>query len=159
MAVVINDMDLTIEEAIRVARDMEKVEIADDAKERVNKARAYIDKKLDEGAVIYGLTTGFGKFANINISKKDTARLQVNLIRSHTCSLGECFPQKYVRTAMLLRCNALVRGNSGIRLSTIQTERRDPPARPGAGKPRRVGRSGAAFMHRTRPDRRGELRV
>ena len=121
MAVVINGMDLTIEEAIRVARDMEKVEIADDAKERVNKARAYIDKKLDEGAVIYGLTTGFGKFANINISKKDTARLQVNLIRSHTCSLGECFPQKYVRTAMLLRCNALVRGNSGIRLSTIQT--------------------------------------
>ena len=44
MAVVINGMDLTIEEAIRVARDMEKVEIADDAKERVNKARAYIDK-------------------------------------------------------------------------------------------------------------------
>ncbi len=121
MAVIINGIDLTIEDTIKVAREMERVEIADDAKERVNKARAYIDKKLDEGAVIYGLTTGFGKFANINISKKDTARLQVNLIRSHTCSLGECFPQKYVRTAMLLRCNALVRGNSGIRLSTIQT--------------------------------------
>ena len=121
MAVVINGMDLTIEDAIRVARDMEKVEIAEDAKERVNKARAYIDKKLAEGAVIYGLTTGFGKFANIKISKQDTARLQKNLIRSHTCSMGECFDQKYVRTAMLLRCNALVRGNSGIRLSTIQT--------------------------------------
>ena len=121
MAVVINGRDLTIEDAIRVARDMEKVEIAEDAKERVNKARAYIDKKLKEGAVIYGLTTGFGKFANVKISRRDTARLQRNLIRSHTCSLGECFDQKYVRTAMLLRCNALVRGNSGIRLSTIQT--------------------------------------
>ncbi len=121
MAVVINGMDLSIEDAIRVARGMEKVEIAEDAKERVNKARAYIDKKLDEGAVIYGLTTGFGKFANVKISKKDTARLQRNLIRSHTCALGDCFEQKYVRTAMLLRCNALARGNSGIRLSTIQT--------------------------------------
>ena len=121
MAVIINGKDLTIEEAIRVARNMEKVEIAADAKERVNKARDYIEKKLDEGAVIYGLTTGFGKFANIRISKKDSAKLQKNLIRSHTCSMGECFDQKYVRTVMLLRCNALVRGNSGIRLSTIQT--------------------------------------
>ena len=121
MAVIINGKDLTIEEAIRVARNMEKVEIAQDAKERVNKAREYIEKKLDEGVAIYGLTTGFGKFANIRISKKDSAKLQKNLIRSHTCSMGECFDQKYVRTAMLLRCNALVRGNSGIRLSTIQT--------------------------------------
>lgn len=121
MAVIINGKDLTIEEAIRVARGMEKVEIAEDAKERVNKARGYIEQKLEEGAAIYGLTTGFGKFANIKISKKDTAKLQKNLIRSHTCSMGECFEQKYVRTAMLLRCNALVRGNSGIRLSTIQT--------------------------------------
>lgn len=121
MSVIINGTDLTIEETIRVARGMEKVEIAEEAKERVNKARAYIEKKLDEGAAIYGLTTGFGKFANIKISKEDSAKLQKNLIRSHTCSLGECFDQKFVRTAMLLRCNALVRGNSGIRLSTIQT--------------------------------------
>ena len=121
MAVIINGRDLTVEEVIRVCRGGERVEIAPDAEEAVNRARAYIEKKLEEGAVIYGLTTGFGKFANVRISKEETARLQKNLIISHTCTFGEAYPREYVRAAMLLRCNALARGNSGIRLSTIQT--------------------------------------
>ena len=121
MAVIINGHDLTVEEVIRVCRGNEKVEIAPEAKEAVNKARAYIEKKLEEGAIIYGLTTGFGKFSNVFISKEETADLQRNLIISHTCTLGEPYPRQYVRAAMLLRCNALSRGNSGIRLSTIQT--------------------------------------
>lgn len=121
MAVVINGKDLTVEEVIRVCRGMEKVSISPDAEKRVNKARAYIDKKLDEGAIIYGLTTGFGKFANVFIDRDETTALQHNLIISHTCGMGEPYEQKYVRAAMLLRCNALSRGNSGIRFSTIQT--------------------------------------
>ena len=121
MAVLINGRDLTVEEVIRVCRGNEKVEIAPQAKEAVNKARAYIERKLDEGAVIYGLTTGFGKFSNVLISKEETTDLQRNLIISHTCTFGEPYPREYVRAAMLLRCNALSRGNSGIRLSTIQT--------------------------------------
>ena len=121
MAVLINGRDLTVEEVIGVCRGNEKVEIAPQAKEAVNKARAYIEKKLEDGAVIYGLTTGFGKFANVLISKEETAELQKNLIISHTCTFGEPYPREYVRAAMLLRCNALSRGNSGIRLSTIQT--------------------------------------
>lgn len=121
MAVVINGRDLTVEEVIRVCRGNEKVEIAEDAKVAVNKARDYIEKKLEEGAIIYGLTTGFGKFANVFISPEESAQLQKNLIISHTCALGDPYPRHYVRAAMLLRCNALSRGNSGIRLSTIQT--------------------------------------
>ena len=121
MAVVINGRDLTVEEVIRVCRGNEKVEIAEDAKAAVNKARDYIEKKLEEGAIIYGLTTGFGKFANVFISPEESAQLQKNLIISHTCALGDPYPRHYVRAAMLLRCNALSRGNSGIRLSTIQT--------------------------------------
>ena len=121
MAVVINGRDLTVEEVIRVCRQDEKVEIAPDAQKAVQKARDYIEKKLEEGAVIYGLTTGFGKFSNVLISREETADLQKNLIMSHTCTMGEPYPRQYVRAAMLLRCNALSRGNSGIRLSTIQT--------------------------------------
>lgn len=121
MAVVINGKDLTVEEVIRVCRGMEEVSIAPDAAKKVNKARDYIEKKLDEGAIIYGLTTGFGKFANVFIDRDETTDLQKNLIISHTCGMGEPYEQKYVRAAMLLRCNALSRGNSGIRLSTIQT--------------------------------------
>lgn len=121
MAVIINGRELTVEEVIRVCRGYEKVEIAPEAKEAVIKARNYIEKKLEEGAVIYGLTTGFGKFANVVISREEAEQLQKNLIISHTCAMGEPYETKYVRAAMLLRCNALSRGNSGIRLETIQT--------------------------------------
>lgn len=121
MAILINGRDLTIEEVIRVCRNNEKVELAPEAKEAVKKARAYIEKKLEDKAVIYGLTTGFGKFANVVISNEQTEALQRNLIISHTCALGDSYDIKYVRAAMLLRCNALARGNSGIRLETLQT--------------------------------------
>lgn len=121
MAVVINGKNLTVQDVINVCRNYEKVEIGEDAKAAVNKARAYIEKKVAEKAVVYGLTTGFGKFANVSISQNETAQLQKNLIMSHTCSLGNNYETKYVRAAMLLRANSLSRGNSGIRLETLET--------------------------------------
>lgn len=121
MAVIINGRDLTVEQVISVCRHNEKVEIAPEAVEAVKKARAYVEKKVAEKAVVYGLTTGFGKFANVSISTEETAQLQKNLIMSHTCALGKPYETKYVRAAMLLRANSLSRGNSGIRLETLQT--------------------------------------
>ncbi len=121
MTVRIDGKSLTLQEVIDVCRHGEKVEITEEAKEAINKSRAYVEKKLDEDAVIYGLTTGFGRFANVKISHEETAELQKNLIISHTCAMGNPYPKHYVRAAMLLRCNALSRGFSGIRLSTVQT--------------------------------------
>ncbi|MBN7774514.1 histidine ammonia-lyase [Clostridium aminobutyricum] len=121
MSIIINGMKLTVEEVIRVARNGEEVLIAPEAQEAVKKARAYVDKKLKEGAVIYGLTTGFGKFADTYISTEEAADLQRNLIISHTCAMGQALPKEVVRAAMLLRCNALSRGHSGIRPETLHT--------------------------------------
>ena len=121
MAIIINGYDLTVEEVIRVARGFEKVEISAEAQAAVKKARDYVDKKLEEGSIIYGLTTGFGKFSDTFISADETADLQRNLIISHTCALGNPLPEQVVRAAMLLRCNALSRGNSGIRPGTLNT--------------------------------------
>ena len=121
MAIVINGYDLTVEEVIRVCRGYEEVKLAPEAEKAVQKARDYIEKKLEEKAVIYGLTTGFGKFANVKISTEEAAKLQRNLIISHTCAMGEPYPIEYVRAAMLLRCNALAKGFSGIRLCTLKT--------------------------------------
>lgn len=121
MAVLINGRDLTVEEVIRVCRNNEEVQLTEEAVEAVKKARVYIERKLEEKAVIYGLTTGFGKFANVVISNEQTETLQRNLIISHTCAMGDPYPRHYVRAAMLLRCNALARGNSGIRFETLQT--------------------------------------
>ena len=72
MSIFINGKDLTIEEVIRVCREGEEVRLTEEAKANVNKARAYIERKLEENAVIYGLTTGFGKFSNIRISNEET---------------------------------------------------------------------------------------
>ena len=121
MTVFINGRDLTVEQVIRVCRDGEEVKLTDEAIVNVKKARAYIERKLAEKAVIYGLTTGFGKFSNVMISSEETEELQRNLIMSHTCAMGPAYPARDVRAAMLLRCNALARGNSGIRLETLQT--------------------------------------
>lgn len=121
MSITINGRDLTVEQVIRVARFGEEVVISEEARAAVKKARDYVDRKLAEGAVIYGLTTGFGKFSDTFIDKDETAALQRNLIISHTCAMGKPLPTEVVRAAMLLRCNALSRGNSGIRPSTLDT--------------------------------------
>ena len=121
MTISINGCNLTIEEAIHVARNKEHVILDPEALIAVKRARDYVDKKLAEGAIIYGLTTGFGKFSDTLISSEETADLQRNLILSHACGMGNPLPVEVVRTAMLLRCNALAKGNSGIRLKTIET--------------------------------------
>ena len=117
----INGHDLTIEQVIAVSRQGETVAIAPDARERINAARAYVDRKLADKAVVYGLTTGFGKFSTVFVPEEETAQLQRNLIISHACGMGEPLDTRVVRAAMLLRLNALARGNSGIRLSTMET--------------------------------------
>ena len=121
MAITINGRDLTVEEVMMVCRYGEPVVVAEEAMAAVVKARDYVERKLDEGAIIYGLTTGFGKFSDTFVSREETADLQRNLIISHSCGMGTPFPKPVVRAIMLLRCNALSRGNSGIRPSTLNT--------------------------------------
>lgn len=117
----LNGTDLTINQVISVARNGEQAAFTQDARRAIQKARDYVDQKLSENAVIYGLTTGFGKFADKFIPPEDTAILQRNLIVSHACGMGDALNRETVRACMLLRLNALARGNSGIRLSTMDT--------------------------------------
>ena len=96
------------------------VSLSKEAKSNIKRARKLIDKWVDEDQIIYGVTTGFGEFANIKISNKNIARLQENLIVSHSAGVGEPLPPFIVKIMMLLRVNALAHGNSGIRLSTLE---------------------------------------
>ena len=112
---------LTIKHVIDVARNNHVVELSEQAVIRIMKSRDYVDSLVDKGAVVYGITTGFGKFSDVFISKEDTKALQRNLIVSHSCSLGDPLPPETVRAIMLLRVNALAKGFSGIRLETVNT--------------------------------------
>jgi histidine ammonia-lyase len=119
--IIIDGESLRIEDVVNVARHDYQVDISPEAETKVNKARAIVDKFVDQGRVEYGITTGFGKFSDVVISKEDTKKLQRNLIISHACGVGEEFNRETVRAIMLLRANALSKGYSGARVSTIKT--------------------------------------
>lgn len=119
--IIINGNDLRLEDIINVARNNYQVEISEEAIKRVEKSRRIVDKIVEEDRVVYGITTGFGKFSDISISGEDCKTLQRNLIISHACGFGDSLDTDIVRTIILLRANALSKGYSGIRLSTLKT--------------------------------------
>lgn len=117
----IGSAPLTIEDVVNVARNGYKVELTAEAVEKINKSRAVVDEFVDSKKTIYGITTGFGKFSDVAISKEDTEELQRNLIISHSCGVGRPFDEEVVIGIMLLRVNNIAMGHSGVRLSTVQT--------------------------------------
>ncbi|MGL4209164.1 MAG: histidine ammonia-lyase [Candidatus Adiutrix sp.] len=117
----IDGNSLTLEQVIKVARCNEKVEIATQAMHNVCKSRAYIDKLVKDGKIVYGISTGFGKFSDVRISASETEQLQKNLIMSHSCGTGPLFSEDTVRAIILLRANALAKGYSGVRPETLQS--------------------------------------
>lgn len=119
--IIINGKELTLQKLINISRFNRKVKIDDAAKDKVKKSRAIVEKIENEKKVVYGITTGFGKFANVTISTEDCKKLQRNLILSHACGAGRPLPTDVVRAIMVLRANALSIGYSGIRLSTLET--------------------------------------
>jgi histidine ammonia-lyase len=111
---------LTIEDVERVALGGARVELASQAVAQIEAARALIDQAVESETPTYGVNTGFGRFVDAAISREDTDRLQLNLLRSHACAVGEPFPTEVVRGAMLLRANALATGASGVRLAPVE---------------------------------------
>ena len=86
--VTLNGTGLTLEQVARVARAFEPACISDSAKAAIDRSRAVVEEKQRSGAVVYGVTTGFGKFAECRIADADTEELQRNLIVSHACGTG-----------------------------------------------------------------------
>lgn len=118
--IIIDGNNLTLEDFIEVVRFKAKVSLSDVAKEKVVKCRAYMEQLISEDKVIYGVNTGFGKLSQVKISLSDTSKLQENLLKSHACGVGEYLDEESTRGVMLLRINALAKGYSGIRLSTLE---------------------------------------
>ncbi len=96
------------------------VSLDKEALERVNKSRAAVEKIVREDRTVYGINTGFGKFSDVKIDEKDTKALQLHLIRSHSCGVGEPFPENVSRAMVVLRLNALLKGFSGIRAEVLE---------------------------------------
>lgn len=121
MKIVLDNSKITLEDMINVTRNDYKVEISQGAYEAIDKARALVDKYVSEKRVSYGITTGFGKFSDVAISKEETGQLQKNLVMSHACSVGNPMPLDIAKGVMLLRAINLAKGYSGVRRVVVDT--------------------------------------
>lgn len=115
----LNGDTLLIEQVIRIAKSQSLLSIPEVAREKVRQSRKMVEQMVSGQEVVYGITTGFGKFSDVMITGKDVTQLQENLIMSHACGMGEPYPVEVVRAMMALRINALVKGYSGIREETL----------------------------------------
>jgi histidine ammonia-lyase len=113
--VVIDGNSLTLEQVTAVAGDGATVSLGVQAKQRVRVTRAVVEGIVARREVAYGVTTGFGKLADVAIPPDRLAELQVNLVRSHAAGVGDLLPEREVRAMMLLRANVISKGYSGAR--------------------------------------------
>jgi histidine ammonia-lyase len=111
---------LSLVEIAAIAIGGGKVNVARSAHARIKASRKVVEEIVTRDAVVYGVTTGFGKLSEVHISKTEQRQLQLNLVRSHACGLGRPLAEAEVRAMMLLRANVLALGLSGIRLEVIE---------------------------------------
>ena len=114
-SIVLTGADLTVAAVEAVARSGAIATLDDDARGRMQEARDVIESLVAAGAVVYGVTTGFGALASTFIAPADAGRLQENLLMSHAAGVGPAFPREVVRAMLLLRANTLALGHSGCR--------------------------------------------
>ncbi len=119
--VLLDGRSLSLAEVETVARDSSvRVELSETAREAICRSRAFVAAKIAGGERVYGVTTGFGRLADVVIAPDARTALQHNLVRSHAAGVGEPLDRVAVRAIMVLRANALARGNSGCRVEVVE---------------------------------------
>jgi histidine ammonia-lyase len=121
MMVALSGNELTFSQLHQVALGGEQVQLAPSSIERMNASRAVVDRLVASGAPAYGINTGFGKLASVRISTEQVRQLQLNLVRSHACGVGQPLSEAETRALMVLRANALAKGLSGVRPRVVET--------------------------------------
>jgi histidine ammonia-lyase len=113
--------DLRIEDVWSVALEGAGATLSDEARRKMRAARELVERAAHGSREhTYGINTGFGRFVSESIPEELTEELQLRLLRSHACGVGDPYPAEVVRAAMLLRANALAKGTSGARVETVE---------------------------------------
>ena len=111
---------LSTDDLLQLGRGRYKINITKEAEAKVNASREVIENIVKNNQVVYGITTGFGKFARTIIAKEKLKELQENLIRSHASGVGRALSPEKTRMLLALRINVLAKGFSGISLRTLR---------------------------------------
>ncbi len=116
----IDGKNLSLDDVYRVSINKEAVIADTESILFVKKTRRIVEEKASGEVPIYGINTGVGKLSEIKIPKEKVEELQVNILRSHAVGVGNPLPPEFVRAAMLLRANTLIKGYSGVRPEVVE---------------------------------------
>ena len=112
---------ITFEQIENMLAQNNQLVLSAESKARIEKCRSYLDHKIEaQKEPVYGITTGFGSLCNRSIPKEDLSQLQVNLVISHACGIGEPVEPEIVRLMLILKAYGLSLGNSGVQTETVQ---------------------------------------
>src|SRR5216684_2448148 len=140
----LNGQKLSLAQVVDIAGGEGHVSLSAAARERVEQSRRVVEKIVEEGRTVYGVNTGFGRLSDVHIEPSQLREVQLNLVRSHSCGLGQPLSEAETRAMLLLRANVLAQGYSGCRPVLVETliamlERGVTPVIPEKGS---VGASG-----------------
>src|SRR6266542_2003098 len=99
---------LTLEQIADVANGREQVGLSDEARSRIEASRAVVERIVEQNRTVYGVNTGFGKLSDVRIERRELRELQLNLVRSHSCGLGNPLSEAEARAMLLLRQTCLL---------------------------------------------------
>jgi len=112
---------LTLDQIADVAHRRQQVALDPEARRRIEAARAVVASIVEQNRTVYGVNTGFGKLSDVRIAPDKLSELQLNLVRSHSCGLGNPLSETEARAMLLLRANVLACGLSGARSVVVDT--------------------------------------
>jgi len=115
----IGNRNITIDDFYGILFGEKNISLSPESIIRVNKSFDFL-KEFSQDKVIYGINTGFGPMAQYRIDNGDQKQLQFNLIRSHASGCGDPIPPIYIKSALIVLINNLLKGYSGIHTNTTE---------------------------------------
>lgn len=136
--VLLDGETLTVSDVVKVARDKVKVEVSDQAMQKVKNARDFVSEQILSGVPVYGFNRGVGLNKDQKVAANQFTEYNHNLILSHCIAIGEEASEEDVRAAMLIRLNTLLLGFTGAAPDIVNMyrqflNRRICPAMPETG--------------------------
>ena len=116
----LDGQSLSLDAVRRLCSEDEQLTLSAGARVRVERASEFVQAMVDSGKTVYGITTGFGRLANVGIARENLAKLQKRLILSHAAGVGDPLPAEEALLTVAVRANTLASGHSGIRIETLE---------------------------------------
>ena len=118
--IVIDQSELSWNDLKEFNKDITSITVDASVFETLTTVRNYVEEEINKLKPIYGVNTGFGRLASVQIPQEKLEELQVNLIRSHAAGVGNAVDNRIVRLMIFIKVKSLSKGYSGIRPEVLK---------------------------------------